>query len=1803
MRFNPVPLMAILLWVCLVPVQGQAQLPGDDRYRISLKSGSFIPVENITEEKISDMNLARRPGGKSFIIIQFESIPGEKEKRELKQAGIELLDYVPNKAYAATLIGSLDAVLLKKHSARAVFELLPEQKLEPGLARYITAERSTRTVEVWISFPGSFSYEEVKKEMGTGGFEIVSSEFKSYHIVIARVSTGRLRELAALPFVEYIQPAPGEDQPLNNKSRASTKANILGASSPGGRNLMGEGVVIGVGDDSDPTRHMDFNGRLINRAPNAGGSHGLHVMGTLAGAGIRNELYTGFAPRSTIIAQRFSGILWNAPTYVQDFGMTITNNSYGDVTDCNGFGVYDLASRVMDQQAFMMPNLQHVFAVGNSGSEICSPFPAKYGTVLGGYQAAKNIICIGNIDADGVVYNNSSRGPVRDGRLKPEIVAQGTQVFSTAPTNTYAANTGTSMAAPAISGGLGLLYERYGQLNSGNNPENGLMKALLCNGASDIGTPGIDFVHGFGQMNLLRSVTMLENNNYFNGTVAAAGNTSHSITIPAGSSIAQLKVMLYWNDSAAAVFASNALVNDLDLSVTDPAATVHLPQILDVNPAAVANPATTGADHINNIEQVVINNPGPGTYNFLINGTTIPFGGQHAYYLVFDTIPVSTLVTYPAGDEKLQGGDAVYIQWESYGNPSNDFTIQFSDDNGASWSNVPNGANVSAGLRQLAWTVPAVATEQARIKVIHNGTGIESISDAFTILGVPTLTLAPSANQCEGYINLNWTAVTGASDYEVMIFNGVGEMTPVATTTSTNYIFGGLSRDTTYWVTVRARINGQSGRRATAISRLPTTGTCSGSVSDNDLKVDAIISPVSNGRRFTSTELSNNVPVTVRIENLDNASTSGNIQVAYILNNSAPVVELIAPPSIGNRASYNHTFAAPIDMSAVGDYDLKVYVSYASDPFQQNDTMSKKFRQLDNPFIDLTTDFIDDMESAPVFEITGQQMGLPGLDRYDFNATTAFGQVRSFINTGIASSGSKALTLDVSHYTAAGNTDSLTGTFNLQGYNTAVDDIRLDFLYKHHGQFSHPANKVWIRGSDQDPWIEVYDLYADQADAGIFKRSASIELNNILDAAGPQQAFSSSFQVRWGQWGQLNTTDNENGSGYTIDDVRLYRVANDIQMISIDTPTTASCDLSNLVPVRVSVRNAVGATLNTIPVNLQVDGGAVITEIIPSIPGKTTVSYTFAATADLSAPGYHTVKVWVDLGSDSFHDNDTTQITIYNAPLVAGFPYLQDFELDEGGWHTEGKRVSWQYGTPSSPQINKAASGTQAWKTSLGGHHNNLEKSYLVSPCFDITGLSNPMLSFSVALDIEDCVTSLCDAAYVEYSADGKTWTKLGTNGQGTNWYNRNFAGNAVWSVEDYTRWHVASIPLPSGFNRLRLRFVMESDPFVTREGIAIDDIHIYDSVYGIYDGPPFTSDVVNQVNLAGTNWIDFVTDGKIIASVHPNGQNMGNTDVQAFIHSGAVRINSGQYYHNRNITIKPANTSLADSAKVRFYFLDTETEALISATGCGTCSKPASAYELGVTKYSHTNDALENGTLADNTGGSYSFILPANVRKVPFDKGYYAEFRVLDFSEFWLNNGGPTLDQPLPVELINFVVRKNDQGDALLNWSTASEMNSDRFEIELARGNDAFNHNNFVKIGSVNSGGNTTTEQHYSFTDAEALKQGVRYYRLKIIDLDGQFTYSPVRSVVFDDEIRWQVYPNPSGGVFNFVFQANQGEAVQLKVYDINGRLVKHTQAAASAFVQKLVIGLEGPQYASGLYLLEVTINERRQLFRLLKQ
>ncbi|SDF18008.1 Por secretion system C-terminal sorting domain-containing protein [Dyadobacter soli] len=1784
-----------LLLTCLLIGNVSGQKRGD--YQILLQSGSFVPERNISSAT-SRANAAFRlstAGQKSFVIIQFDGIPTEEERRELRGQGIELLEYIPNYAYTATIAAGSNPGALARTKGRAIVELSAEQKMQPGLANGNIpshAFASPTTVDIWISYPKSFSDEEVQAALQGLQYELVSDKFKKYQILTVRVPVKELKRLAGQPFVQYVQAAPQPDRQLNNKSTVNGRANVLKSSLPGNRNLSGAGVVIGIGDESNPLRHIDFNGRVINRAPIEGGSHGLHVMGTMAGAGIMDERYAGYAPKATVVAQSYSSILAYSPQYVQDFGMVITNNSYGsDVITCETNGTYDLYSYILDQQAFEMPYLQHVFAAGNSGSTTCAPFAPGFATVLGGYQTAKNVITVGGTGETGGVMSNSSRGPVKDGRLKPEITAMGNGVVSTIPVNLYGAGAGTSMAAPAVSGGLALLYERYRQLNGNQNPRNGLMKALLINGTVDKGNEGPDYSYGYGWLNLLRSVKMLESQSYTTAQVAHQDSNSFSINVPANT--AQVKVMLYWNDPAGSTLASQNLVHNLDLTVTNPASNVVLPRILDPSVANVNNVATTGVDNRNNMEQVVIDNPAAGNYKISVKGTTIGQSPSQEYFVVYDIIPNSITITHPIGGERLKDGDGLYISWDAFGNSASTFTVQYSG-NGISWSNI--STSVPATTRQIAWAIPGLRSDKARVRVIQNSTGVQSVSEPFTSVGIPTLTL--SALQCEGYISLDWTAVTSAADYEVMMLKG-NEMVPVATTAGTTYTLGGLSKDSTYYVSVRARIVGKPGRRALAISRKPDTGTCAGNISNNDLKIESVLTPASSGRKNTSTELSGAVFAKIRIKNLDDVDFNGSLDVGYELNGVAVPIETITP-FIEKGKTYDHTFEVPANFSNPGDYTFKAYIHSNADVVTANDTLVKLFRQLSND--QLALPFNDNMENLPVQNVTAEQIGLTGDGRYDFSANTDAGRIRTFINSGFAASGQKALTLDANRAYSAGNTSYLTGTFNLAGYNINTDDLRLIFSYKNHGQKANDNNKVWIRGKDTDTWIEIYDLFANQKlTTEGYKTTAPLEVSALLSANAKN--FSSSFQVRWGQWGKMITSDYSNGAGYSFDDIRIVSVTDDIQMLALLAPPTESCGLGNAETISVRIRNSSARDITDLPVALSLPNGTILRDTIPSLTKRTTMDFTFGPKADLSAIGALNLKAWSELGTDSFRDNDSLAVKVFNAPVLSTFPYLENFENGDGFWSTKGTNSSWKWGTPTSLALNKAASGTKVWKTNLAGSYNDKEESYLYSPCFNVNSLSAPTLSFSVALDLEVCEPTPCDYVYVEYSGNGGAWTRLGSVGQGTNWYNKTYSGNGAWAMQDYLRWHVASIPLPTGFANLKLRFVFVSDGFTHREGIALDDIHIFDKTSQILDN----GGGVATKQVSGSDWVNFTTNGKLMVAINANGQNMGNTEVQTYLNTVGVRNGNGQYYLDRNFTIKPANNDLANQATVRFYFLETESEALINAAGCGTCGKPVNPFELGISKYRNAgNTAKEDGNLANSTEGGWSFHPAGEVTIVPYDKGYYAEMNLKTFSEFWLSKGFVGNPGALPVDLVSFNARKKeDDGqskDVILDWETASEENFDHFDIEVATGDEAYRRGKFVRLAQVFGEGNLKAGGKYEYVDQLPGKWGNLYYRLKMVDIDSTYQYSRVRTVAFEAQTAWSVYPNPSKGVFYLGDDVPASRSVSVNVYDLHGRILKQLNGDALNPAQKRKVDLSGREFLEGIYVLEVVNGETKQAFQVLK-
>jgi Subtilase family/Secretion system C-terminal sorting domain len=1708
--------------------------------------------------------------GYYYVLLQFDKLPDSRVRKEMEGIGVKLFDYIPDRNFMAEVRDDFTPDELKKFGVGGLSGMPPFFKMARKLQQQPDAWAHEQGQWIGVRFFGSIAKEEVGNALKAAGATVVSTKIQPDHVVFIQAGGAVLQKIAALPFVSYLAPQSMKPQPLNYNNRATHGADALSAAS--GRNLRGDGVVLGMGDNSDPFTHVDFTGRLIERFASTVNTHGTHTSGTAGGGGILDPRYQGMAPHATIVSQYFSDILVNSPTYIQDYDMVLTNNSYTDYDPGCGFeGEYDFLSNYTDAQLYQYPTLLHNFAAGNDGQFVCSPFPLQFGTVKSGFQCAKNVLTVGNLDNSSYIISYaSSAGPVNDGRLKPEIVAGGTNIISTFPYNTYAPNSGTSMSSPTVTGSLALLVQRYRQMHGGLDPTAALIKTLACNSATDLGNPGPDYLYGFGSLNILAAAQAMENNQYFAGTVNNAGAQTYNLTIPAG--LQQVKIMLYWPDYPATPDAATALVNNLDLTVTSPDATIHYPLILNPDPVHVNDNAVEGVDNLNNIEQVVINNPPAGNFSISVAGTSIPTGSQH-FTVAYQIIAPSVTIEYPFGNETWVPGQPETIRWSAYGGDPNSFTVEYSPDNGLSWSTINNA--VPSASRMLAWITPAAATNQGLIRITRNGTSYSNTSAyPFTILGQPSLTVA---NPCQGYAQLGWDSIPSASSYDIMELIG-DSMKKVANTTDTSYLLGNLNRDSSYWLAVRAVNGSNAGRRSLAANILPAGGTCALSSLDNDYTVDSLAGPLS-GRLFTSSQLGNSTPIRVELKNLGTIPSGSPFNISYQVNGGGVVTEssnaVIAPNS-----AFPYTFTATYDFSAAGVYTLQVWVNYPGDPQSGNDTLTVLIKQLQNSPLSLSPSYTEGFETAAPGSYTSPTLGFTGLDRCDFNAGNSNGRVRTFINTGFARTGSRCATLDQIHLSNLSTTDSLVTTFNLSAYS-ASDQIWLDFYYQNQGiDFTLPGNKVWIRGNDQAAWVPVYTLDTSIAHIGTYQPSTHIDITGTLKGASPVQSVSSSFQIKFGEEGFTSTNsvipDGDLDDGYSFDDITLSRSTNDLALDSLAGPALAGiCNLSNAETIAVKVKNYSSVAASNVPVTYSING-VTVTESIPAINAFDSVIYSFTHTADLSAYQTYTLTAWVSYPGDTYHSNDTLlPVSFQTSPVISTFPYLEGFEAGAGNWYTGGINSSWQWGAPAKTIINKAANGAKCWVTSLTGDYNNNELSYLYSPCFDLSSLASPVLSFSHIFQTEDDCD--CDYHWVEYSTDGLNWIKLGAVGNGTNWYDN--TTRQAWQLSD-TKWHVSSYSIPANAPKIRFRIVMNSDPATTYEGVGIDDIHIFDKA-PVYTGANIGGGLAQPVS--GGNWVNFDIGGERIVSLNANGQDLGNTNVKVFLHTGPVRNNGTNYYLDRNIVIQPANPP-SGSVSVRYYFLDSEANALSVATGCPVCTTIPDAYQSGVTQYSSPVSVEEDSTLANDTSGTFHFLRPhQDVSIIPYDNGYYAEYQVAGFSEFWISGAALGLNHPLPPDLLSFTAIKS-ANTALLQWNITAPVYTSQFVIEKSKDSIVFSD-----IDSVSAQTYSGSPGNYQYTDNN-LFSGISYYRLKIEDLSGYITYSPVRSVHnAGSGLEVILYPNPVHGGNLYVSSSANCDRIQL--VDVSGRTI--LQMDVHGFLNTVPMDA----IAKGIYLVIVDTDAGRQV------
>jgi PKD repeat protein len=762
--------------------------------------------------------------GRKYFVVSFNQLPLQVDFNFLQEAGLFFEGYAGKSAYFASAPATFDIAILQKRDLFAISAVPAAIKLDPALVKpqeHRPLEQQGDRILVSIQAYESADLGKLNHFIwSTSSFSPTKNRY-SEHLVSGFVHPRDLKTLSAHPAIQFIEPAAPLGEPEDREGRSLHRSHSIDNQMLGGRRYDGTGVIMGIADDGAIGPHIDFKGRLTQYTTNfaLNNTHGDMVSGIALGAANLDPTKKGMAPGAYLHMYSISNYPHIVPAVANyaTLGTTITSTSY---SQGNG-GVYTADAATIDDQIRNNTMLMHVFSAGNAGTANHNyGAGAGWGNITGGYKASKNVMAVANLRNTDQLENSSSRGPAQDGRIKPDIAANGYNQLSTGPNNTYLVGGGTSAASPGIAGIYAQLSHAYRANNNDSVPPSAFLKATMLNTAEDLGNAGPDFRFGWGRINALRAVQTIENNRFFTGNISTGDSAVHTLLVPAN--VKELRIMVYWADKAGVSNATKALVNNLDLRVHAPADSVFLPWVLNPTPtvAALNSPAVRGIDTLNNVEQVTIANPTEGNYSIRVHGTAVPFGPQK-YWVVYEWYTEQLTVAYPMGGEGFVPGETELIRWDAVG-VSGTFNVEFTTNNGGSWTNI--ASNLANNVRHVSWTVPNTITGQARIRVTA-GTNTGQSAQNFTI--IPLVSNVSYSFICPTELGLSWNPVSNAEGYIVYRL-GQRYMDSIGVTATTNFTVVGTSPSDTDWFAVAPiGANGIKGRRSLAVIKpLNTTFGC-----------------------------------------------------------------------------------------------------------------------------------------------------------------------------------------------------------------------------------------------------------------------------------------------------------------------------------------------------------------------------------------------------------------------------------------------------------------------------------------------------------------------------------------------------------------------------------------------------------------------------------------------------------------------------------------------------------------------------------------------------------------------------------------------------------------------------------------------------------------------------------------------------------------------------------------------------------------------------------------------------------------
>ena len=471
---------------------------------------------------------------------------------------------------------------------------------------------------------------------------------------------------------------------FNQGSVVTSRTNHLQAGGALGLNLQGANMAVGVWDQNHPRiTHNDFGDRLftLDGSNVAASFHSTHVTGTMVSSGLNNSAGRGYAPLAFCWVNDWSNDLAEQAQQA-GFGLLVSNHSYGLIAGqlpLYFFGAYTQLSRTVDEVTFEAPSYLPVYAAGNDRTSWNTLNPSKNQMdLLTARATSKNSVVVANGSqvsvytgpASVTLSTSSTYGPTDDFRIKPDITNKGMNVLSTsnASVTAYDTASGTSMAAPGVSGVLLLLQEHYSNVNNGDFMLAATAKGLILHTADEAGpSDGPDHMFGWGLINARRAAETISGNtvsSIVEERTLTNGQTYTRDVFSVGNQ--PLMVSISWTDRPGNINTGTVdqpnpvLVNDLDIRVTRNGQTV-LPWGLNKSFSNVV--AQRMDNNVDPFEKIEILNPQQGIYTITVSHKGNLVGGSQNYSLIV------TGVNETLSSESFELAQQISV----YPNPAQDF--------------------------------------------------------------------------------------------------------------------------------------------------------------------------------------------------------------------------------------------------------------------------------------------------------------------------------------------------------------------------------------------------------------------------------------------------------------------------------------------------------------------------------------------------------------------------------------------------------------------------------------------------------------------------------------------------------------------------------------------------------------------------------------------------------------------------------------------------------------------------------------------------------------------------------------------------------------------------------------------------------------------------------------------------------------------------------------------------------------------------------------------------------------------------